>query len=362
MSWKIGMPNLGHTMEEGKVSEWLKDVGDQVLKGEVIAVVESDKASFDVESPADGFLTHIHVQGGNTVSVGTAIGEVAVQMEPSVSASALSTKANRIAASPVAKKLAQELGLDLSLMTPSSPDGLISKADVQKFADLQMPKDVLEKSEPSSTNIRRAISTAVTHSWQTIPHVALHSHANVDVLMNFVNAEITSSIVRACALALVRHPRLNGWQMEEGFKFADQVNMGISISLPSGVVNAVIHKAEAHSITSISEKIKSLAEHAKTRQLSGKDITGASFTVSNLGRWGVDSFAPIIDAPQVAILGVGRIQKVAVESDAGAITFQKKLSLTLVFDHRANDGVEAAQLLQSIVGYLENPSLMESST
>jgi pyruvate dehydrogenase E2 component (dihydrolipoamide acetyltransferase) len=179
--------------------------------------------------------------------------------------------------------------------------------------------------------------------------------------MNLANVEITSSIVRACALALVKHPRLNGWQMGDGFKAAEEVNMGISISLPSGVVNAVIHEAQAQSIASISEKIKTLAEHAKTKQLPGKDITGASFTVSNLGRWGVDSFAPIIDAPQVAILGVGKIQKVAVESDAGAIAFQKQLNLTLVFDHRANDGVEAAQLLQSIVGYLENPSLMESS-
>lgn len=362
MSWKIGMPNLGHTMEEGKVSEWLKAVGDQVLKGEVIAVVESDKASFDVESPADGFLTHIHVEGGNTVAVGTAIGEVALHMGAPVSAPTTSTKLNRIAASPVAKKLAQELGIDLSLVIASSPDGLISKTDVQMFADQQMPKAALVKSEPTSNNIRRAISSAVTHSWQNIPHVALHSHANVDVLMKFSNVEVTSSIVRACALALIKHPRLNGWQLEDGFKVSEDVNMGVSISLPSGVVNAVIHQAEVQSIASISEKIKTLAEHAKTKQLSGKDITGASFTVSNLGRWGVDSFAPIIDAPQVAILGVGRIQKVAIESDAGAIAFQKQLSLTLVFDHRANDGVEAAQLLQSIVGYLENPSLMESST
>ena len=113
MSWKIGMPNLGHTMEEGKVSEWLKAVGDRVSKGEVIAVVESDKASFDVESPADGYLTHIHVEGGHTVAVGTAIGEVADQMGMAESAAQTPQKPIRISATPVAKKLAQELGIDL---------------------------------------------------------------------------------------------------------------------------------------------------------------------------------------------------------------------------------------------------------
>lgn len=361
MTWKIGMPNLGHTMEEGKVSEWLKAVGDRVSKGEVIAVVESDKASFDVESPADGYLTHIHVEGGHTVAVGTAIGEVADQMGMAESAAQTPQKPIRISATPVAKKLAQELGIDLSLVTATSSDGMISKTDVQLFADQRHSNVASHTADSSQNNMRRAISAAVTSSWRSVPHVALHSHANVDTLMNLESLEITPSIVRACALALVKHPSLNGWQLDAGFQASEASHLGISISLPSGVVNAVIHHAEKLSIPSISQEIKTLAELAKTNQLKGKNMTGASFTVSNLGRWGVDSFAPIIDAPQVAILGVGRVQKVAVETESGELAFQKQLSLTLVFDHRANDGVEAAQLLQSIVDFIENPSHMELS-
>jgi pyruvate dehydrogenase E2 component (dihydrolipoamide acetyltransferase) len=363
MTWKIGMPNLGHTMEEGKVSEWLKSVGEAVAKGEVIAVVESDKASFDVESPAEGFLTHIHVEAGNTVAVGTAIGQVAAQIESSVkteiNAALTPRKDKRISASPVAKKLAQELGVDLAWLRASSADGMISKSDVQMYAEQHIQKSMAPSTTEANDKLRRAISNAVTHAWQTIPHVALQSHAKVDALCHPDASNLTASIVRACALALVKHPNLNGWLLDGVFKPSQGSNMGISVSVPSGVVNAVIPHAENQSISELSHQIKNLASHAKSNQLTGKDITGAGFTVSNLGRWGVDSFAPIIDAPQVAILGVGRIQNVAVETASGGLAFEKHLGLTLVFDHRANDGVEAAQLIQSIVAFLETPSLMD---
>lgn len=385
MSWKIGMPNLGHTMEEGKLSEWLKAVGDTVKKGEVIALVESDKASFDIESPADGILASVDAEPGAMVLVGACIGVVTAPGEvltptalapsgpgtqgsdarPALKApvaSAVQSGRGRI--SPAARALAEDLGVDWQQIVGTGDSGMVSRDDVRAYQASSAPGAASRSAiaQPGSTPLsamRRAIAEATERSWRTIPHVALHSHADVSALQKADGPGLTASIVRACALALCEHPAFNGWLVGDQFTQLAQSDVALAIATPAGLVTAVVRRAETKSTAELGREIGTLAESARTGQLDGASMTGASFTVSSLGRWGVDAFAPIISAPQVAILGVGRVDRVAREGNAGTVRFASEIGLTLVFDHRANDGVQAAQMLASIVAYLEQPERLE---
>ena len=381
MSWKIGMPNLGHTMEEGKVAEWLKRVGDPVAKGEVVAVVESDKASFDVESPAEGTLLAIEAEGGSTVPVGATIGVVgapgevletkletqpAAPPEPSMAArqtaggddaaapAAPARRAGRVKISPAARALAEELGIDPQDIAATGDDDMISRDDVRAHAAAR----TATAAKPLSP-MRRAIAEATERAWRSIPHVALHSHADVGTLVERGGVSLTAAVARAAALALCEHPAFNGWLVDGTFEASRNVNLALAVSTPDGLVAAVVPAAETKTVAQLGDEIRSLADSARAGRLDGARMLGGSFTVSSLGRWGVDAFAPIISAPQVAILGVGRIDRVAREATGGGVRFASEIGLTLVFDHRANDGVQAAQLLASIVGCLEHPERME---
>lgn len=386
MTWKIGMPNLGHTMEEGKVAEWLRKVGDTVGKGDVIAVVESDKATFDVESPADGVLLAIHADAGTLVLVGAIIGEVgapgealqsaaAAPAQPVATASAAVPAApasparrGRVAISPAARALAKELGVDPQEITPTGDDGMVTRDDVRAHARTRATRSAPAKapSEPTTkvrikpqSSMRRAIADATQRSWQTVPHVPLHSRADVDALLQR-GLNLTAAVARATALALTAHPSFNGRLIEQGFEQAGSVNLAVAVSAGDGLVTAVVPRAETLSVTQLQSQIKELADSARAARLDGQRMLGGTFTISSLGRWGVDAFVPIIAVPQVAILGVGRLNRVAREA-GGAVRFASELGLTLVFDHRANDGVQAAQLLASLVELLEHPERLEVS-
>ena len=387
MSWKIGMPNLGHTMEEGKVSEWLKQVGQTVSKGEVIAVVESDKASFDVDCPADGVLLAIHAPAGTVVMVGGVIAEVgapgaradsaapAVQISPPApapaaaqSAPAAAARAGRIKISPAARALAEELGVDPHDITPAGDDGMITRDDVRTHAQAKAAVAAPTPAAPARSKsrikplsaMRRAIAEATTRSWQTIPHVPLHGHADVTALQ-VLGLNLTAAVARASALALMQHPSFNGCLIEQGFEQAGDVNLAVAVSTGSGLLTVVLPAAQQLSVAQLQAQLSALAEQARAGTLSGQQMLGGSFTISSLGRWGVDAFAPIIAAPQVAILGIGAVQRVAREGEGGSPRFVSELGLTLVFDHRANDGVPAAQLLAAIVNLLEHPEQLEVS-
>ena len=392
MNWKIGMPNLGHTMEEGTVSQWLKAVGEALSKGEVIAVVESDKASFDIESPADGTLLAIHAQAGAVVPVGEAIGVVGTTGEMNEPLADQPTAA-RLAPSgrndlppdkrddppvahaarpargritPAARALAEELGVDWQGIEGTGEDDMVTRDDVRAHVSATSsgtaPTALLAAAMSSAiplSPMRRAIAAATERAWQTIPHVALQSHADVAVLVATSGKNLTAAITRACALALGEHPAFNGWLADNAFARAGHADIALAVATPTGLVTAVVTQADVKSMADIGAELGMLAEQARAGGLDGAKMTGASFTVSSLGRWGVDAFSPVIAAPQVAILGVGRIDRVAREGPGGTVRFASELCLTLVFDHRANDGVAAAQFLASIVGYLEQPQRME---
>ena len=389
MSWKIGMPNLGHTMEEGTVSQWLKAVGDAVGKGEVIAVVESDKASFDVESPADGILIAIEADGGSVVPVGATIGVVgapgelvgevagakpaslpgapiahedgAARLAASGARAASSSvgRTARVKISPAARALADELGVDLAVIVATGDEDMVTRDDVRAYAAARTAPRVKALGAKPLSPMRRAIAEATQHAWRSIPHVALQSHADVGALVEGGAVSLTAAVARACALALCEHPAFNGWLVDNAFEPSRSVNLALAVATPEGLVAAVVPQAETKTVTQLRDEIQGLAASAKAGRLDGARMLGGSFTISSLGRWGVDAFGPIISAPQVAILGVGRLDRVAREAADGGVRFASEIQLTLVFDHRANDGVEAARLLASIVAFLEQPQLLE---
>ena len=363
MSWKIGMPNLGHTMEAGKVAEWLKAVGAAVVKGDVIAVVETDKANFDVESPADGTLLAIDVPAGTVVTVGTIIGLVGAPGEtpPTTTPPPAPTTANsaaavtaaaprraRFPATPAARSLASELGIDLASVAGTGDGGIITRDDVRAHGP------AAGATPPPAASMRRAIAEATERSWRTIPHVTLVRRADVTGLVADKRHRMTASVVRAAALALARHRGFNGWLMDGIFRECASPNVAVAVATGQGLLMPVVRAADTKSVAAIASEIEALAAAARSGALAGSQTIDASFSVSSLGRWGVEVFTPIISAPQVAILGVGAVDRVAREAPDGAVRFRSELALCLVFDHRANDGAEAAEFLADIAGHLEN--------
>jgi len=368
MSFKVGMPNLGHTMDEGKLVAWLVAVGEPVEAGQIIGEVETEKATFDIEAPAGGVVLAIHVEEGADVPVGTVlavIGEAGEALDevpaPAPGAAPVTAardvappetaapSARRIPASPAARRKAEELGIDLADVEGSGADGMISVADVEDAA----PARTL-KTRPLSP-MRKAIADATSRAWAEIPHVPLTTHAVPGA--GVAGSNLTAAIVRATALALRAHPSLNGWLTDGCFQPADGVHVGVVVAVPDGLMTVTVDNADTKGVAEITADIADLAARARAGSLKGSKTTGASFTVSSLGRWGVDSFAPVISAPQVGILGVGRLRR-APRGDGESIRFVDEIALTLVFDHRANDGVAAAKCLADIARHLEQPELL----
>lgn len=368
MSFKVGMPNLGHTMEEGRLVAWLVSIGEAVEAGQVIGEVETEKATFDIEAPADGMMLAIHVEEGADVPVGTVlavIGEEGEALEEAhapaldtapvteardvVVQDAAAQPAKRILATPAARRKAEALGIDLTGVAGSGEDGMISVADVEDAAAART--DAVR----ALSQMRKAIADATSRAWAEIPHVPLTAHAALGT--GVTGSNLTAAIVRATALALRAHPDLNGWLTAGGFQRADGVHVGVVVAVPDGLMTVTLDNADTKDVAEIAAEIADLAESARAGSLRGSKTTGASFTVSSLGRWGVDSFAPVISAPQVGILGVGRLRRTPRE-DGESFRFVDEIALTLVFDHRANDGVAAAKCLADIVRHLEQPEVL----
>ena len=365
------MPNLGHTMEKGRLAEWLKPAGSPVTVGEVIATVESDKATFDVEAPADGVLLAIHVEAGMTVPVGTTIGVVGQPGEapapapPTVphsvpttaEAAAPALRRTRPNASPAARTLAAELGVDLATVIGSGDDGQVTRDDVRAHAaapggaPAAPSPGVQPGTAPDPSPMRRAIAQATEQAWRTIPHVTLMRRAVLPGAERPGN--VTALLVRAAAQALRRHRTFDGWWGDARFRPAPGTDIAVAMSANGGLLMPAVRAADTKTATAIGEEIAALAAAAGSGTLDGSQTVDASFTVTSLGRWGVEAFTPVINAPQVAILGVGAADRLAREAPDGSVRFRSELALCLVFDHRANDGVAAAEFLADIVAAFE---------
>jgi pyruvate dehydrogenase E2 component (dihydrolipoamide acetyltransferase) len=421
----VNMPKLSDTMEEGTVLEWKKQDGQEVRKGDVLAEIESDKASFEIEAEADGVL-HIAVETGQPVPVGELIGRIggeapaakkaaapverqpqpapaasrpveaptperrpatgaapAAEAAPPAAAPARPGSENgagRLKASPLARRLADEMGVDLSSIVGSGPEGRIVKEDVIAAADRTgrraQPRAVeparprparveVEVEEPN--RMQATIARRMVESKTTVPHFYVTAEARVDEAVrvrtqlkeqvpNADRVTMTDFLTRACAIALTRFPEVNASWVDGRFERKRSVNIGLAVAPAQGMglLVPVVHDVERKDLIQISIEARQVIERARSGKPSPGDLDGGTFSISNLGMYGVDEFSAIINPPESAILAVGAIKDVPVVEE-GRIVAGKVMRMTLSVDHRVFYGATAAQFIAEIKRLIENP-------
>src|SRR5579859_33648 len=406
MATEVVLPKLGLTQEEGTVVRWIKPEGSRVAKGEPLFEVMTDKATIEVEAPASGVLLRILVPEGATAPVAAPIaliGEPGERVaagappataapvapraaQPSVSvfgsnAAAGSTVAprdGRVRVSPRARVLAASHGVDLRALRGSGPDGRIIERDVQRALDAGARGTGAAAAVPAapvvpaavSARMRAVIARRMTESLQSTAQLTLTTEedmAEASKLREEAGAELerrggarptfTDLIVRAAAIALRDHPRLNARWTGGGARLLPEIHVGVAVALDEGLVVPVIRHADRAALAEISAALRDLSERARTFRLAPAEMEGGTFTVTNLGMYDVDAFTPILNPPEAAILGAGRVHRRPVAVD-DRVEVRPVMALSLTFDHRVVDGAPAAQFLQRVKHVLEHPYLL----
>ncbi len=379
------MPKFGLTMQEGTIQQWFKNEGDAVEKGEPLFEVETEKVLYEVEAPASGRLAKCLYAPEAIVPCATVVAVIAIEGED------LATVANRFArarpatvehgvapaepprptagpqrravpVTPAARTLAKEQGIDLGAVAGTGPGGRITREDVE--AALASAARAPAAGAAATTGvplrgIRKAIADRMLSSLQSTAQLTICSEADVTALVarrQLLTAQYpltyTDLLIEAVAKALREHPRLNATATAAAVRPHDTIDIGIAVALDEGLIVPVIRTADKKPLRQIAEESRQLAEKARGGTLSVDEVSGATFTITNLGMYGIDSFTPILHTPQVAILGVGRIvQKPAVHE--GRIVPRAMLTLSLTFDHRIVDGAPAAAFLQRVIECLK---------
>ncbi len=356
MVTKVVMPRLSLTMKEGTVGKWYKKEGDSVEKGEPIVEVISEKATYDLEAPASGTLRKILVEEGVDAPVNAVLATITAPDEAFSETEILAEEIpkeieevkERILASPAAKRLAREYGIDISLVKGSGPEGRIVEEDVKRFVEATgraLPK--VKKIIPL-TGFRKTSAERVSMSFKTAPHSTVIMEVDVskaEELHKKLQVSYTAILVSAVAKALLEHPMLNSTLEENQIRIFEDVNVGVAVATEHGLVVPVINNADKKSLKEIDTAIKELTEKAKEGKLARQELTGGTFTITNLGMYGVEFFTPIINPPEAAILGVGKITEKPVAIN-GTIKIKPIMMLSLSYDHRIVDGAPAAEFLQ----------------
>ncbi|MDS4010654.1 MAG: pyruvate dehydrogenase complex dihydrolipoamide acetyltransferase [Defluviicoccus sp.] len=426
MPIEVLMPALSPTMTEGKLARWLKREGETVNSGDVIAEIETDKATMEVEAVDEGVLGKILVaEGSEHVAVNTPIAMILVEGEdakaltagtpapakaaapapaapaaapaapPSPSPAAPAQAAGaRIFASPLAKRMAAEAGLDLAAIKGSGPRGRIIKADVE--AAKQAPPAAKPAAAPqaakpapaaapaaapqpfetpyvevANSTMRKVIARRLSDSKRDIPHYYLTIECNIDPLLELrdkLNARtgegpaafklsVNDFVIRAVALALRAYPDANCSWTDEAIRFYQTVDVAVAVAAPNGLITPIVRNADAKGLAAISNEIKHLAGRARESKLMPEEYVGGGFTVSNLGMYGIKEFAAIINPPQSCLLAVGAAEKRPIVKD-GALAVGTMMSCTLSADHRSVDGAKGASFLKVFKGLIEDPLTM----
>ena len=426
MSVNILMPALSPTMEEGTLAKWLVKEGDRIQSGDLIAEIETDKATMEFEAVDEGIIGKLLVsEGSEGVKVNSPIAVIlndgeelkmskkvdlvveTEQTKPEVaeeemteiqklSMNVVQTSSTRVFATPLARRLAREKGIDLGSVTGSGPHGRIVKTDILDFkvSDVDTNQESLAKSVlrtnvqealgSSITNLyadreyteiplnkmRKTVAARLTEAKQNIPHFYLRKEINIDELlkvrsrMNEHLAEknnklsINDFIIKSCALALQSVPTANAIWAEDKILQLKPSDIAVAVSVEDGLFTPVVRDADTKSLSNISKEMKELAERARAKKLMPNEYQGGSFSISNLGMFGIDNFDAVINPPHGAILAVGRGLKKPLINNDDSISVANLMSLTLSVDHRVIDGALGAELLQSITKYLEDPVLM----
>jgi pyruvate dehydrogenase E2 component (dihydrolipoamide acetyltransferase) len=380
MAISVVMPALELTQETGKLVAWRKREGERVTKGEVLLEVETDKAVVEIEAAADGVLAGVEAIAGDVIAVGKTIawiispGEVVPQEEIDFvnPVAAARTQVARAAAatseptppgakmSPKARRLAREHNIDIAGLRGSGPGGEILASDILAFAESGSKEAPASAETETLSSVARLMAERTTQSWTSVPHFfvvrEIAAGPLVEALEKFRSSEQkaggvrithTDLLVALGARVLKKHPRMNASWAGTGIRPNKDVNIALAMAVNDGVVTGVIHNADMLALSQIAEQRRGLAERAKAGQLRPADIAGATFTISNLGMYGVDAFSAIIVPPQAAILAVGSISDRVVPVD-GRAAIRPRMTVTLSCDHRVVDGARAAQFLNDL--------------
>ncbi|MFN4032455.1 MAG: dihydrolipoamide acetyltransferase family protein [Fimbriimonadales bacterium] len=407
----IIMPKMGDAMEEGTLVRWLKSEGDAITEGEPIAEIATDKATVEIEAPGAGVLKGIRVQEGAIVPVNTPLAYILQEGErlPSdtdgkATAPAQATPAPaaapsaptpahaprdgdaRVLASPLARKIAAEHGIDLTQVQGTGPKGRIVERDVLAYIEAQKaaasagapaaaiaptpapaPSAAEARAEPLN-RLRQITAQRTTEAHQTIPHFyltmeidmehALALRQQLNQLDERVRVSVNDLIIKACAVALEQHPVVNARYQEGQLVHPDGIHIGVAVAAEQGLLVAVLKHCEGKSLRRIAQEAQTLIQKARDGKLLPDEMAGNTFTISNLGMFGIEQFTAIINPPASAILAVGATQRVPVVGDDGAITPRQRMKITMSCDHRVIDGAVGAQFLQTLKQVLENPLLM----
>ena len=416
----INMPRLSDTMEEGTLAKWFKKVGDSVKEGEILAEIETDKATMEFESFHDGVLLHIGIDEGSTAPVDSIIAVIgskgedissiikgvnAVEEEPKpvveeepklvveeepkpvveeepkpvveeeskpdIKQASLSNEStDRILISPLARKLATEKGIDIKLVKGSGDNGRIIKRDIDSYkptnySQFIQPRPSITESSNESQNstMRKAIAKRLSDSKFSAPHYYLNIECEMDNMISFrkqfvntqnIKISFNDIIAKAVSLSLARHPKVNSRWYDEKIVFYDHVHLGVAVAVEDGLIVPVVKYANSKDLPEINSEIKDFAERAKNKKLTPAEIEGSTFTISNLGMFGIESFTSIINQPNSAILSVGAIMEKPIVK-MGDIVVGNTMKLTLACDHRTVDGATGSLFLKTLKEYIENP-------
>ena len=439
---EIQMPKLSDTMTEGTLIAWKKKKGDQVSAGEVLAEIETDKATMEWESPEDGTLTEIYVQEGGKVNVGDKIGFVREQgeeaskeeekeekerkpegkeedkekekpkeeeakkeekpeepkAEKKEEKKPAPTKAEerkkeekrpeeaRVKASPVARRAAAELGVDLSTVKGTGPEGRVTETDVRATAKsktveagvppapkqpTRLPLQAGESARIQLSGMRKIIAQRLVESLGPVPHFYLTIEINAGPLMeareelksagegaDAAKITVNDFVLKAAVMATVKVPRVNAsFDNDAIVQYAD-VDLGVAVAIEDGLLTPVIRAAQDKSLREIGALAKDLAHRARNKRMKPEEFQGGTFTVSNLGGMGIDSFSAVINPPQGFILAVGKVTKIPVVDDCDQMMVGHRMSITMSCDHRVIDGALGAEYLKELRHLLENPALL----
>ena len=360
MVTKVLMPRLSLTMTEGTVVQWFKREGEIVEKGEPVVEVLSDKVTYEVEAPASGIIRKIMAEEGVDVPVAETLAIIAASDEELLEVEAIAEARverveKRIVASPAAKRVAKEHGVDLAQVKATGPEGRIVEEDVRRLIEEAKVARKIRQVIPLA-GIRKTAAERVSLSAKTAPHSTITMEVdvtNAKKLREKLQASYTDVLVKAVAEALTEHSIMNSTLEKDQIKIFEDVNVGVAVATEAGLVVPVIHNADKKSLKEISSALKELVEKAREGKLTREELSGGTFTVTNLGMFGVDTFTPIINPPETAILGVGRIveKPVVVGKE---IVVKPVMHLSLSFDHRVVDGAPAAQFLQKVKEIIES--------
>ena len=410
----ISMPKLSDTMTEGTVSKWLKKIGDQVNEGDILAEIETDKATMEFESFYQGTLLYIGIEEGNSAKVDSAlaiIGKAGTDVSEFVNSlkeqsidkpekkeslnakkeinktiqqdsviknitNTQTTQSNiRVIASPLAKKLAQEKNINIQNVQGSGDSGRIIKRDIENYfetagsvrSNIQfVPKGQESFEEINNSQMRKTIARRLGESKFTAPHYYLNVEFDMDNAIAFRNQynsipdtkiSFNDIVIKATALALKKHPQVNSQWFDDKIRINHHIHMGVAVAVDEGLLVPVLKFADEQSLTQIGTQVKDYAVRARDKKLALDEMEGSTFTVSNLGMFGITDFTSIINQPNSAILSVGTIVQKPVVKE-GNIVVGNTMKLTLACDHRTVDGVTGALFLQTLKEYIENPVTM----